>query len=161
MPLPSLCVPMLIKHETCPAFAQSITAESTSDVLDRSPGARAAGLERNRARPSSAAIVEKPGPDAGCCFSPPRSASAKKSRAPRVGWCRFAVFSGDIRFSPEGGVKSGVPVWRRGVAGGGTEPVPKSVWNTPPTASPVASLNPSLLGSQQDMSGNRKELLLG
>ena len=29
MPLPSLCVPMLPKHETCPAFAQSITAEST------------------------------------------------------------------------------------------------------------------------------------
>jgi hypothetical protein len=36
MPLPSLCVPMLPKHETCPAFAQSITAKSTSDVLDRS-----------------------------------------------------------------------------------------------------------------------------
>jgi hypothetical protein len=28
MPLPSLRVPMLTKHETCPAFAQSITAKS-------------------------------------------------------------------------------------------------------------------------------------
>jgi hypothetical protein len=28
MPLPSLCVPMLPKHTTCPAFAQSITAKS-------------------------------------------------------------------------------------------------------------------------------------
>jgi len=26
MPLPSLRVPMLLKHTTCPAFAQSITA---------------------------------------------------------------------------------------------------------------------------------------
>ena len=40
MPLPSLCVPMLPKHETCPAFAQSMTTESTSDVLDRSPPLR-------------------------------------------------------------------------------------------------------------------------
>jgi len=37
MPLPSLRVPMLTKHETCPAFAQSITAKSISDMLDRSP----------------------------------------------------------------------------------------------------------------------------
>jgi len=36
MLLPSLSVPMLPKHKTCPAFAQSITAKSTSDVLDRS-----------------------------------------------------------------------------------------------------------------------------
>ena len=28
---------MLPKHETCPAFAQSITAKSISDMLDRSP----------------------------------------------------------------------------------------------------------------------------
>jgi len=37
MPLPALRVPMLPKHTTCPAFAQSITAKNTSDVLDRSP----------------------------------------------------------------------------------------------------------------------------
>jgi hypothetical protein len=37
MPLPTLRVPMLPKHETCQAFAQSITAKSTSDVLDHSP----------------------------------------------------------------------------------------------------------------------------
>lgn len=71
------------------------------------------------------------------------------------------IFTKDIRFSAKGDVKSGVPVWRRGVAGGGTEPAPKSVWNTPPTDSPVASLDPSLSGSQQHMSGNRKGLLLG
>jgi hypothetical protein len=40
MPLPSLRVPMRTKHTTCPAFAQSITAKSTSDVLDRSPPLR-------------------------------------------------------------------------------------------------------------------------
>jgi len=57
------------------------------------------------------------------------------------------VFKEDIRFSAKGDVKSGVPVWRQGVAGGGTEPAPNSVWNTPPTAFPVASLDPSLLGS--------------
>jgi len=28
---------MLPKHTKCPAFAQSITAKITSDVLDRSP----------------------------------------------------------------------------------------------------------------------------
>ena len=37
MPLPSLRVPMLTKCETCPAFAQSITAKNNSNVLDRSP----------------------------------------------------------------------------------------------------------------------------
>ncbi len=37
MPLPSLRIPMLPKHKTCPAFAQSITAKSISDMLDRSP----------------------------------------------------------------------------------------------------------------------------
>ena len=42
MPLPSLRVPMLTKHETCPAFAQSITAKSISDMLDRSPPLRRA-----------------------------------------------------------------------------------------------------------------------
>jgi len=42
MPLPSLRVPMLPKHETSPAFAQSITAKNTSDVLDRSPPLRRA-----------------------------------------------------------------------------------------------------------------------
>jgi hypothetical protein len=41
-PLPSLRVPTLSKHETCPAFAQSITAKNTSDVLDRSPPLRLA-----------------------------------------------------------------------------------------------------------------------
>jgi hypothetical protein len=42
MPLPSLRVPMLTKHETCPAFAQSIAAKNTSDVFDRSPPLRRA-----------------------------------------------------------------------------------------------------------------------
>jgi hypothetical protein len=42
MPLPALRVPMLPKHTTCPAFAQSITAKYTSDVLDRSPSLRRA-----------------------------------------------------------------------------------------------------------------------
>ena len=37
MPLSSLRLPMLPKHKTCPAFAQSITAKNTSNVLDRSP----------------------------------------------------------------------------------------------------------------------------
>jgi hypothetical protein len=37
MPLPALRFPMLPEHTTCPAFAQSITAKNTSDVLDRSP----------------------------------------------------------------------------------------------------------------------------
>jgi len=92
---------------------------------------------------------------------PLTATSCESDLAPRVGRFRTAVLPLDNRFSPEGGVKSGVPVWRRGVAGGGTEPAPKSVWNTPPTASPVASLDSSLSGSQQDMSGNRKGLLLG
>jgi len=42
MPLPSLHVPMLTRNKTCPAFAQSITAENISDVLDRSPPLRRA-----------------------------------------------------------------------------------------------------------------------
>jgi hypothetical protein len=42
MPLPSLRVPILTKHKTCPAFAQSITAKSISDMLDRSPPLRRA-----------------------------------------------------------------------------------------------------------------------
>ena len=42
MPLPTLRVPMLTQHKTCPAFAQSITAKSISDVLDRSPPLRRA-----------------------------------------------------------------------------------------------------------------------
>jgi hypothetical protein len=42
MPLPSLRVPMLPKQKTCPAFAQSITAKSISDMLDRSPPLRRA-----------------------------------------------------------------------------------------------------------------------
>ena len=42
MALPTLRVPMLPQHSTCPAFAQSITAKSTSDALDRSPPLRRA-----------------------------------------------------------------------------------------------------------------------
>jgi hypothetical protein len=42
MPLASLRVPMLPKDTTFPAFAQSITAKSISDMLDRSPPLRRA-----------------------------------------------------------------------------------------------------------------------
>jgi len=70
MPPPSLGVQMLPKHETCLAFAQSITAKSTSDVLDRSlPLRRAQKLScAARRRPEAASrnarvefgISEKP-----------------------------------------------------------------------------------------------------
>ena len=42
MALPTLRVPMLPQHSTCPAFAQSTTAKNTSDVLDRSQPLRRA-----------------------------------------------------------------------------------------------------------------------
>jgi hypothetical protein len=42
MPLSSLRIPMLTKQTTYPAFAQSITAKSISDMLDRSPPLRRA-----------------------------------------------------------------------------------------------------------------------
>jgi hypothetical protein len=53
MPLSSPRVPVLPKHTTCPAFAQSITAKNTSDVLDRSPPLR-------RARKLSCAAQGRP-----------------------------------------------------------------------------------------------------
>ena len=42
MPLASPRVPMLTEHEPYPAFAQSITAKNTSNVLDRSTPLRRA-----------------------------------------------------------------------------------------------------------------------
>jgi hypothetical protein len=42
MTLSSLRIAMLTKHETSPAFAQSIAAKSISDMLDRSPPLRRA-----------------------------------------------------------------------------------------------------------------------
>ena len=42
MPLSSLHVPMLPKHKTCPAFAESIMAKNTTNVLDSSPPPRGA-----------------------------------------------------------------------------------------------------------------------
>ena len=58
MPLSSLRVPMLPEHKTCPAFAQSITAKNTSDVLDRSSPLRRVRWTPDFGRPDK---VELPG----------------------------------------------------------------------------------------------------
>lgn len=68
---------------------------------------------------------------------------AKRAVTPRVGSFRFVVFKGDIRFSPKGGVKSGVLVWRHGLAGRGKWLDPMVVWSTPPEPMAKVAITPT------------------